>query len=139
MKKASFLEKLKQAPQSSFHILDPVKARRLAANTMFIPSPEDVARVISAIPAGETRTIVELRRTLALQGGAETACPGATIKYWKWMAHASEEAECRDTVYDVPWWRVLKDGKPSRHMPGGGERQGSLLELEGVRVGSQVK
>jgi len=32
----------------------------------------------------------------------------------------------------MPWWRVLKDGKPSRHMPGGIAEQLVRLKAEGV-------
>jgi len=130
----AFTEKLQNAPKGSFHVLDPAKAKRMRAKTLYIPSPEDVAKVISAIPAGETRTIVDLRRELAAMGGAETACPAATNKYWKWLAQASDELQATDSIYIIPWWRVLKDGRPSRHMPGGIERQISLLEMEGVQV-----
>lgn len=134
MSPQTFLEKLQQAPAASFHVLDPVKAKRMNAKTMFIPAPEDVANVIAAIPRGETRTIVDLRRTLAVLGKAETACPGATNKYWKWLAHADEEAREKEPRFVVPWWRVLKDGKPSRHLPGGAERQIALLREEGVQI-----
>ena len=57
----SFLEKLRAAPAASIHVLEPAKAKRLNANTLFIPSPEDVAKAINAISAGETWTILELR------------------------------------------------------------------------------
>ena len=134
MAKQSFLEKLLLAPPASFHVLDPAKAKRMNAATMYIPSPADVARAINAIPAGQTRTIVDLRGVLAREGDAECACPGATIKYWKWMARASEEPGGKTSPYAIPWWRVLKDGKPSRHMPGGVERQIALLKREGVRI-----
>jgi hypothetical protein len=133
MKKQSFLEKLKSAPAGSFHVLEPAKANRMNAKTLYIPSPLDVAEAIRRIPKGETRTIMDLRRELAALGEAETACPAATIKYWKWLAQASEEAP-GDAAYSIPWWRVLKDGKPCRHMPGGVERQIAHLEKEGVEV-----
>ena len=130
---ASFLEKLRAAPAASFHVLEPAKAKRLNAKTLFIPSPEDVAKAINAIPAGETRTILELRRDLAVLGGAATACPAVTIKYWKWLAHAHDASDA-GSGFRVPWWRVLKDGKPSRYMPGGIEAQVVLLQREGVQV-----
>ena len=134
MPKHSYLEQLQQAPEASFHNLDPAKAIRMNAKTLFIPAPEDVAKAIAAIPHGETRTIVELRQALAVSGNAETACPAKTIKYWKWMAYAQEEVERSASSYRVPWWRVLKDGKPSRHMSGGIEGQVALLRGEGVEV-----
>jgi 6-O-methylguanine DNA methyltransferase, DNA binding domain len=133
MAKESLLEKLRTAPASSFHVLEAEKAARMNAKTLFIPSVEDVAKAISAIPAGQTRTINELRNDLAVTGKAETACPAKTIKYWKWLAAAHEELE-DERQYDIPWWRVLKDGKPSRHMPGGIEAQTALLRAEGVKI-----
>ncbi|MES2935548.1 MAG: MGMT family protein [Pseudomonadota bacterium] len=134
MPQQTFLEKLQTAPAASFHVLDPVKAVRMSAKTLFIPAPEDVAKAIAAIPAGQTKTIVELRQALAILGNAETACPAKTIKYWKWLASAGEEVGGQQLPYAAPWWRVLKDGKPSRHMPGGIERQIALLQAEGVQI-----
>jgi hypothetical protein len=134
MVKQSFLEKLELAPASSFHFLDSAKAKRMNVKTLFIPSPLDVAKVIAAIPKGETRTIIDLRRELAVFGKAETACPAKTIKYWKWLSYAYDEVHEKESKYVAPWWRVLKDGKPSRHMPGGIERQTALLKDEGVLV-----
>lgn len=127
------LQKLRSAPAGSFHVLEPAKAKRLNAKTMYIPSPLEVADAIRRIPRGETRTVSELRRQLASFGNAEIACPAATIKYWKWLAQVTEEIPSAGE-YAIPWWRVLKDGKPSRHMPGGLERQIALLQAEGVQV-----
>ena len=127
---SKLLEKLLAAPAASFHVLDAAKAKRLNARTMFIPSPDDVANAIRAIPAGETRTVLELRRALAALGRAETACPGATNMYWKWMANL----EVFEERWDIPWWRVLKDGRASRHMPGGASAQLERLRAEGVTL-----
>ncbi len=129
----TFSEKLRLAPASSFHVLDAAKAKRMNAKTLFIPAPEEVARAISAIPEGQTRTVTQLRHELAAMGNADTACPAVTIKYWKWMAQASGE-EPAFAEGAVPWWRVLKDGKPSPHLPGGVEAQIALLEAEGVSL-----
>jgi hypothetical protein len=134
MAKQSVLEKLQLAPPASFHVLDPAKAARMHARTMFIPAPEDVARAIAAIPRGKTKSIVELRRELAAIGNAETACPAKTILYWKWLAAATEDVLGGESKFSVPWWRVLKDGKPSRHMPGGVEAHVARLKAEGVHL-----
>ena len=134
MPQTSILEKLNLEPKSSFHVLDLKKAKRMNAGTLYIPSPEDVAKAIRAIPSGTTRTITELRQDLANMGNADTACPAKTIKYWKWLASAQDELEDTDSKYVIPWWRVLKDGKPSRHMPGGVEHQIARLQAEGVEI-----
>ena len=134
MPQTSILEKLNLEPKSSFHVLDLKKAKRMNAATLYIPSPEDVAKAIRAIPSGTTRTITELRQDLANMGNADTACPAKTIKYWKWLASAQDELEDTDSKYVIPWWRVLKDGKPSRHMPGGVGHQVARLQAEGVKI-----
>lgn len=129
-----FLNKLNAAPPASFHVLDPAKAARMRASTLYIPSVLDVAGVIQAIPKGETRTILALRQALAALGQADTACPAVTIKYWKWLAHAAFEIREPTSPYLVPWWRVLKDGKLSPHLPGGVDHQRDLLGHEGVHL-----
>jgi len=135
MPKSSILEKLNTAPQASFDKLDNIKSKRMGGvTTLYIPSVEDVAKAIKAIPMGETKTIEELREYLARVGCAETACPAKTIKYWKWMANLPRELQEKNPRYNIPWWRVLKDGKASRHMPGGVDNQLLILRGEGVIV-----
>lgn len=136
MPKSSFLEKLHTAPKASFEKLDSIKSKRMGGvTTLYIPSVEDVAKAIKAIPKGETKTIEELREYLANIGSAETACPAKTIKYWKWMANLPGEIIEKNPRFNIPWWRVLKDGKASRHMPGGVDNQLFLLRGEGVIPG----
>jgi hypothetical protein len=125
---SEFLWRLQNAPAASFHVLDEAKAKRMNAKTLYIPSAQDVAQAIRGIDFGSTQTILGLRRGLALAHGADTACPACTIKYWKWLAWANVDVVAEAWV--VPWWRVLKDGKPSRHLPGGVARQLELLQQE---------
>ena len=133
MDQLSILEKLESAPGATFEVLDATKSKRLGGvKTLYIPSVADVAGVIQAIPEGETRTIENLRNDLAKTAQADTACPAKTIKYWKWMASLSEDNLSKNPDYRIPWWRVLKDGRPSRHMPGGIENQILLLKAEGA-------
>ncbi len=120
----SILERLQAAPASSFHVLGAEKAKRMKAATMFIPSPDDVAKIISAIPKGKTKTMLEIRQVLSALHQAETTCPFITTRYWKWLARATEEFP---QDYQIPWWRVLKDRKPN-------EPQKSLLEAEGIII-----
>ena len=135
MDELSILKKLKSAPGAAFEVLDVTKSKRMGGvNTLYIPSVADVAGVIQAIPEGETKTIEDLRNDLAKIAEADTACPSRTIKYWKWMASLSEDYLSENPHYRIPWWRVLKDGRPSRHMPGGCENQILLLKAEGVSI-----
>lgn len=136
MDNLSILEKLQNAPRKGvFEKLDRYKSKRMGGvKTNYIPTVEEVAKVIKAIPKGQTKTIVDLRTSLAKIGKAESACPAATLKYWKWMANLSEEFKRKYPEYNIPWWRVLKDGQPSRHMPGGTENQKLILKSEGFIV-----
>jgi alkylated DNA nucleotide flippase Atl1 len=129
-----YCEMLALAPASSVHVLEPEKARRLKGATMVIPSPQDVARAINAIPWGETRTFAELRQQLAHEGNAEIACPAITNKYWKWIAAATEDCAAPCFGYAAPWCRVLKDGKLSTSLPVAEGTQAAKLLAEGVTV-----
>lgn len=127
------LKKLKKSPQSITEALDDTKSKRMGgATTNYIPSVAEVAQLINSIPKGQTRTIYELRFELAQLHNTDTACPAKILKYWKWMANLSDEHKLTNKQFDIPWWRVLKDGKLSRHMPGGVNNQRKLLNNEGV-------
>lgn len=129
------LKKLKSAPQGLTETLDDVKSKRMGGvTTNYIPSVDEVAKLINSIPKGQTRTIHELRFELAKVHNTDTACPAKVLKYWKWMANLPDELKVAYSHYDIPWWRVLKDGKLSRHMPGGLAYQKKLLNSEGVLI-----
>ena len=129
-----FLTKLHRAPAGSFHVLTGAKAVRLRANTMYIPSPLDIATVIQAIPAGQTRTLRDIRNDIAIAHHADITCPSRSTIYWKWLAHATVSLDGTPSPYAIPWWRVLKDGKLSPQMPGGIANQRELLRREGVNL-----
>mgnify|MGYP000918292005 CR=1 FL=1 len=137
MAKQSYRKMLAAAPPAVVAVLDEAKAQRMKAATMYIPGPAEVAGMIAAIPAGETRTQRDLRQEFEALKLAQTVCPASINKYWRWLAWASDEEGGDgdgEPLYAVPWWRVLKDGKPSRQLPGGVERQVALLRAEGVEV-----
>ena len=132
--------KLKNASLGLIENLDKLKSKRMGGgSTNYIPAVEDVATIIKSIPKGETRTILDLRVELAKRKHTDTACPAKVLKYWKWMANLPDDIKEKHLQYDIPWWRVLKDGKLSRHMPGGEAHQKMLLESEGVLVDKKSK
>ncbi len=134
MPPTSILHKLETAPAGSFHVLDGAKAARMRASTMYIPSPLDIAEAIRAIPYGQTRSLRDIRRDIAVAHHADITCPSRSTLYWKWLAHASVELGDTPSPYAIPWWRVLKDGKLNPQMPGGIANQRALLIAEGVDV-----
>ncbi len=135
MNENSILKKLKNAPEGITETLDEIKSKRMGGvKTNYIPTVEEVAKLINSIPKGQTKTIKELRLELAKKRNTDTACPAKILKYWKWMATLPDDLKLIDKQYDIPWWRVLKDGKLSRHMPGGIEHQKKILLSEGVLI-----
>lgn len=123
-----YTKQLAAAPPGSFHILDEEKAKRLNAKTLYIPSPGEVREVICAIPNGSVWTVVDLRQKLAADHKADTACPAAIQKYWRWMAWAMET----EGGEALPWWRVARRGKYSDQLPGGLATHQAKLASEGV-------
>lgn len=104
-------------------------ARRAGGETMLIPSPWDLRRLIAKIPRGKVATVAELRVALAREAKTDLACP-MTTGIFTWIAsnHAAEVGEA-----DFPWWRTLKSKGEliSRH-PGGVEEQRRRLAAEGI-------
>ena len=134
MQSDMLLTKLQTAPAGAVHVLDPAKAARMHARTMYVPSPLDIAQYIQAIPYGETRDLADIRRSLAEHHQVDITCPSRTTLYWKWLAAYSDSIHDAPSPYTIPWWRVLKDGKLSPVMPGGIANQRRLLGDEGVLV-----
>ena len=134
MSPKSAREKLLTPAEPVVHVLDDVKAARMKGRTMLIPTPLQVQASILAIPAGQTRTVKEVREQLATDAGADITCPMVTSIFWRIVAEAAEEDRAEGLSPVVPWWRVLKDGKPNPKMPGGEENHRSLLAAEGVQV-----
>lgn len=137
MPPTSIIQKLDSAPAGSFHVLDGAKAARMRAHTMYIPSPLDIAEAIRAIPYGQTRSLRDIRRDIAVAHHADITCPSRSTLYWKWLAQATAELGDSPSPYTIPWWRVLKDGKLSPQMPGGIAHHAMHLHVEGVDLSAR--
>lgn len=114
--------------------LDAAKAARFRASTMLIPSPSQIRDVIARIPVGETKSLKELKEALARESGADVVCPFTTRVGWILVAEVAEENLAEGIVDNTPWWRIVKDKRPEPKLPGGSERQRSLLALEGTII-----
>ena len=130
----SFLQKITTAPAGSFHVLEGAKAAKLRAQTMYIPSPLDIAQAIQAIPHGQTRSLRDIRHDIAIAHHADITCPSRSTLYWKWLAQATAELDGAPSPYAVPWWRVLKEGKLNPQLPGGIAAQRARLQHEGISL-----
>jgi len=91
----------------------------MVEQTMLLPSAEAIARQILTVPAGETRSLAELREALAQQYGAEATCPVTTQRMIKVVA-AKSVVDHQAGRKAVPFWRVVDPDKPSgQKLPGG--------------------
>jgi len=87
--------------------------------TMLLPSAEAVIRKILAVPAGETRSLAQLREQLAQEYGADATCPVTTQRMIKVVAEKSV-ADHAGGRAAVPFWRVIDPDKPNAaRLPGG--------------------
>ena len=87
--------------------------------TMLMPSAELVAAHMLAVPAGETRSLAELRAAMAAEKGAEATCPVTTQRMIKIVA-AKSVADHAAGKKTVPFWRVVDPDRPnSKALPGG--------------------
>ncbi len=81
-----------------------------AGATMLISSPGEIARYVSSIPAGETRTIARMRSDLARRAKADAMCPVTTAIYLRIVAEVSlsdlDTGKPMDAV--APFWRVIE-------------------------------
>jgi len=128
-------EEMAEWAKPAVHVLDEAKAARLGAKTMLMPSPLQVQEAVLQIPAGQTKTIKQLRLELAASVGAGMTCPVAAKHCWRVMAHAAEEARGEGATDIAPWWRLTLDGKPNSRMPGGADRHRELAIAEGILLG----
>lgn len=88
---------------------------------MLMPGEALVAAHVLAVPAGETRTLAELRAAMAAEKGAEATCPVTMQRMIKIVA-AKSVADHGDGKKAVPFWRVVDpDSANGKRLPGGSD------------------
>lgn len=100
---------------------------------MLISSPGEIARYVTAIPSGETRTIARLRSDLAKRAKADAMCPVTTAIYLRVVAEvALDELEAGKPMDEVvPFWRIIEPkDKLAAKLSCGPERIEHLRALE---------
>ena len=101
---------------------------------MLIPRPLDVDAFIRKVRRGRVVTMGELRKRLARDAGADTACPLCTGIFVRIAAGAAEEDRAAGKKRIIPYWRVVRnDGSMNPKLPGGIEAQTERLKAEGYR------
>ena len=106
--------------------------------TLLIPSPLEVDRLMARVRAGRLTTLTAIRETLARAHQADICCPLTTGIFAVIAANAAEEAAASGQRRITPWWRTLKGGgRLNPKFPGGVAAQRLLLEAEGHRISGQ--
>jgi len=115
--------------------LDENAQRHWQANTMAIPSPQEVNEVMAGVPKGKLITIGGIRKIIARKHQADIGCP-LTCGMFAWIAAQAAEEEAAAGKDELnPYWRTLKTGgELNPKYPGGIENQKRLLESEGHKV-----
>ena len=110
-------------------------ARRTGAETMVVPAPKEVDRMMRRVRKGGVTTIAAIRAALAKKHEVDLCCP-MTVGIFAWIAaHAAEEDAAEGRKRITPWWRTLKTGGfLNPKYPGGVDLQRKRLEAEGHTV-----
>ena len=90
-------------------VLDKDFAGIKAGQRMLVGTPQMIDDYIRAIPSGEGRTIIRMRRELARREGCDAACPVSTGIFLRIVAEAALEALADGSNIDevTPFWRVV--------------------------------
>ena len=103
-------ERLKDSKPEKRVVLDKDFAGVKAGQTLYVANPKIVDQYVRAIPAGQTRSIVQMREDLARSRDADATCPVSTAIFLRISAQAAiDEMEGGRSKGDVsPFWRVLR-------------------------------
>ena len=82
-------ERLKDSKPEKRVVLDKDFAGVKAGQTLYVANPKIVDQYVRAIPAGQTRSIVQMREDLARSRDADATCPVSTAIFLRISAQAA--------------------------------------------------
>jgi hypothetical protein len=93
-------------------VLDKRFAGIPAGAVLYVATPEIVADWVLSVPAGEVRSIEQMRRDLAKRNRADATCPVSTAIFLRSVAEVAlrQLGEGADADAVVPFWRVVEPG-----------------------------
>ena len=103
-------ERLKESKPEKRVVLDKDFAGVKAGQMLYVANPKVVDQYVRGIPAGQSRSIVQMREDLAKRRGADATCPVSTAIFLRISAQAAiDELEGGRPIKDIaPFWRVLR-------------------------------
>ena len=103
-------ERLKESKPEKRVVLDKDFAGVKAGQKLYVANPKVVDQYVRGIPAGQSRSIVQMREDLAKRRDADATCPVSTAIFLRISAQAAiDELEGGRPIKDIaPFWRVLR-------------------------------
>jgi hypothetical protein len=85
-----------------------------AGSILYVATPDIVADYVRAVPAGQTRSVEQMRRDLAKKNKADATCPVSTAIFLRSVAEIAlkQMAEGKEASAVTPFWRVVEPGTP---------------------------
>jgi hypothetical protein len=85
-----------------------------AGKKLLISSPEEVDAYVRAIPYGTTRTVTEMRHTLAERHRADATCPLTSGIFLRIGAELALEHHAAGQPLEAitPFWRIIEPNSP---------------------------
>lgn len=103
-------ERLKESKPEKRVVLDKDFAGVKAGQMLYVANPKVVDQYVRGIPAGQSRSIVQMREDLAKRRDADATCPVSTAIFLRISAQAAiDELEGGRPIKGIaPFWRVLR-------------------------------
>jgi|CXWL01.1.fsa_nt_gi hypothetical protein len=133
-------EKLEAQNHSELVAMPPNVAKRYPVGKLYIPSGQDIEKVIREIPNGEFRTCSAVRDDLGQRHGGATTCAMVFGILWRVAAEAAEEDRQSGKIEPAPYWRIVRDDLSlNENFPGGVEGHATHLIAEGHVIEPSVR
>ena len=134
-KKKTWQEKMHNGKQPEVKRVDKSFADLKEGSAMLISTPTEIDQHVRRIPAGKTKTVLQLRQELAKQHKADGTCPLTTGIFLRIVSEAAlEEIGAGKAPEDVtPFWRVVEpDSKLAKKLSCDADFIQILRQSEGV-------
>ncbi len=133
--KISWREKIDKITETKIVDLPDNVPSHFGRGKMLISRPVDIEAAVRKVKRGKLITKSQLRKILAMDAGADTACPLTTGIFLRMVSEAAEEDALAGKKTIAPYWRVIGEkGELNEKFPFGMEGQAKRLEAEGIKT-----
>ncbi len=110
MAKKSLQEKFDARKDAEIVTIDKPMPGLETGSKLLISTPAEIDAWVRAIPAGETRTVADLRRDLAQRHGADSTCALTTGIFLRIVSELALERLAAGEPEVTPFWRIVEPG-----------------------------